>query len=78
MTGNNALSTASVILVAQRAKPVYLVSLIDRIANYLHVHRGTGKAVTQNLLVHRDPGSGLQVTTTGMYHTGQSAAVKLS
>lgn len=68
----------TVILVAQRARPVYFVSLIDRIANYLHVHRGTGKAVTQNLLVHRDPGSSLQVTATGVYHTGQSAAVQLS
>ena len=58
---------------AQRAKLVYLLSLIDRITNYPHVHRGTGKSVTWNLLVHRDPESGLKVTTTDTYHTGQFA-----
>lgn len=65
--------TATVICVAQRAQPVYLLSLIDRITNYPHVHRGMGKSVTQNLLIHRDPGSGLKVTTTDVYHIGQFA-----
>lgn len=65
--------TGTVILPAQRAKLVYLLSLIDRITNYPHVHKERGKSVTQNLLVYRDHGSGLIVTTTDIYHTGQFA-----
>lgn len=63
--------TATVILAAPRTKLVYLLSLIDRITNYAHVHKGRGKSVTQNLLVYRDHGSGLTVTGSDIYHTGQ-------
>lgn len=48
--------TVTVILLAQRAKLVYLLSLIDRITNYPHAHKERGKSVNQNLLVYRDMG----------------------
>lgn len=60
---------------AQRAKLVYSLSLIDRITNYPHVCTGTGKSVTWNRLVHREPESGLKVTTRDAYHTGQFAVL---
>lgn len=73
MTGKQLEPTTTVILAAQRTKLVSLLSLIDRITNYPHVRTGRGKSVTQNLLVCRDQGSGLTVTSTVIYHTGQCA-----